>query len=148
MKIFKFFQAVVVALLLCFTASAQMAVVEYMKVHNESDYLEIEQAWKKFHELRVQKGHLVSWGLYRVMFTGADAPYHYVTVNTYADMKSYVNQEWSLEMMKEAHPEKSEADLTALMDKTGTSRTLSVIQPFWRLGGTETTPEKPANTLE
>lgn len=143
MKTFKTLLLGVAAFVLCATVSAQMAVVDYMKVHNTTDYLEIEKEWKKLHEVLIQDGKIQGWALYQVMFAGADDPYQYVTVTTYENMKSYVNAEFTIELAAKAHPDKTEAQINELMKKTGTSRTLSTTQAYWRMDGTETSPEKP-----
>jgi hypothetical protein len=64
--------------------------VEYMRVPagGGAAYTEVEQMWKKVHDLRIKDGTLASWSLLsRVLPAGSDYPYNYVTANGYARFK-------------------------------------------------------------
>lgn len=62
-------------------------VLEYMKVTQESEntYLEVEQAWKKIHQKRIDKGLVEGWQLWRNVYAGYNDPYQYITINWYDD---------------------------------------------------------------
>ena len=78
-------------------SKSQVAVVVYMKVKpgNENKYLEVQKSWKKLHELRLKTGNILTWALYRPMFTGLDYQWQYVTVTLYKDIAAYKNAHWS-----------------------------------------------------
>ena len=61
-------------------------VYSYMKVAPamESDYLKLEQAWKKIHVARKQAGKMDDWILLRVLSpSGSGVQYNYITRNTF-----------------------------------------------------------------
>jgi len=72
---------------LSLTAQNPTVVVEFMKVTQESEatYLEVEQAWKKIHQKRVEEGLAAGWQLWRKVYAGYKDPYQYITVNWYDD---------------------------------------------------------------
>lgn len=68
--------------------------VDLMKVKpgEEGNYVELEQKiWKPLHQERINKGIIVGWVLYQVMYTGADDAYNYATVNVYANPANLEN---------------------------------------------------------
>jgi len=70
-----------------FTLFAQNTtlVIEYMKVTQESEatYLEVEKAWKKIHQKRIDEGLSVGWQLWRNVYAGYGDDYQYITINWY-----------------------------------------------------------------
>lgn len=67
--------------------------VESMRVPagGNAAYLEVEQLWRKIHELRIKDGTLSHWGLLsRVFPGGSDYPISYVTVNGYSRFKDVI----------------------------------------------------------
>jgi hypothetical protein len=112
---------------LTLSLSAQTIVLEYMKVApgNENDYLEVEQAWKKIHEKRIEAGVVTGWQLWRNVYAGADDPYQYITINWYKDWAH------SLAGTPEGFWEDylaglfSDEEANRLMEMTSTSRVLA-----------------------
>lgn len=98
------------------------------------DYVGIEtDIWKKIHEVRIKRGELVYWALFRVgMPYGTDTKYDYVTINIYDDIKDieagYSNyDDWVKAAFPSGAPEK--------MAKTGDSRDIVWTEMFTFLGG-------------
>ncbi|MCK5135001.1 MAG: hypothetical protein KAR19_04375 [Bacteroidales bacterium] len=62
-------------------------VIEYMKVTQESEstYLEVEKAWKKIHQKRIEDGLSVGWQLWRNRYAGYGDEFQYVTIHWYKD---------------------------------------------------------------
>ena len=97
--------------------------VDLMKVKpgDEENYVELEQkVWKPIHQERINKGIIVGWVLYQVMYTGADDAYNYATVNVYANPENLENPYQGM-TFKEIHPDK---DLNNEIEKTINTRTL------------------------
>jgi len=105
----KSFSKVLVFLLfaaLPFSLLGQNATViaSFMKVTpgHTSDYLEVEQAWKKIHQKAVNEGLYTSWQLYRKLHTGTNDPYDYITVTWYESYEASYNvnitPEWAEEV--------------------------------------------------
>lgn len=71
---------------------------EYMKVMpgKGSDYLKVEQTWKKIHQRRKEEGKIINWTLYRRVYpSGSNTTYDYATTTTF---KSGVELEGTLDM--------------------------------------------------
>ncbi len=87
MKHFTKLTALLIMAVLPFTIAAQnpTVVLEYMKVTQESEgtYLQVEQAWKKIHQKRIEEGLSAGWQLWRKVHAGYNDPYQYITVNWY-----------------------------------------------------------------
>ena len=116
-----------------------IAVVDYMKLNPnfDGDYVEVEKSWKKIHEARQAEGILHSWTLYRVMFTGVDSPYDYVTVNFYTDMGKLENS-FPQEIIQKAYPDMKDDEIEKMMQKTGASRELLKSEVFFQRLVTDT----------
>ena len=74
-----------------------LAVVDYMKVTPgmDADYVAGEAVWKKAHQNRITNGDQLSWQLYRrILPSGANAPYEYMTVTVLANPKAYESLTW------------------------------------------------------
>jgi hypothetical protein len=98
-----------------------LGVVDYMKVSNHAEYLEVEKQWQKIHEIRFKKGTIIGWGVYQVMFKELDNPYNFVSISWY-DNFSKLDKGIPDEVFEEAFPEKSEEDLKAFFARTEQSR--------------------------
>jgi hypothetical protein len=64
-------------------AQGQTIIAAYMKVAPDkvSDYLQVEQAWKKLHVKAIENGVYNGWQLWRKVHAGADDPYQYITLH-------------------------------------------------------------------
>ncbi len=62
-------------------------VIEYMKVTRESEgtCLEVEKAWTKIHEKRVEEGLCMGWQLWENSYAGYGDEYQYITIHWYKD---------------------------------------------------------------
>ncbi len=50
--------------------------------------MELEQLWKKIHQVRIDEGTLAGWGLYSLIFPGgSNNEYNFATVNEYGVFK-------------------------------------------------------------
>lgn len=98
-----------------------IGVVDYMKVDNPAEYIEVEKNWQKIHEVRLKKGLITGWGVYEVMFKPLDSPYNFVSISWY-DSFSKLDKNVSNEILDEAFPEKSKDDWVTFMDRTEKSR--------------------------
>lgn len=77
-------------------APTVFAIVDFMKVkpENEGKYLDIEKnIWKPLHQERLKKGIITGWILYKVLYTGTNDPYNYVTV-TFFDNQAKLEDPW------------------------------------------------------
>ena len=125
-----------------------IAVLDYMKVEpeNTQEYMEVEKMWKNIHQTRLKKGLINFWGLYSVMFSGANDEYNYVTVTYYNSMKDFDNS-YSDEINQEAFSGKSQRQINIMMEKTVPSRTLVRSQPFNLISRTETPSSEPPSII-
>jgi hypothetical protein len=130
--------------------AGQMAIVEYMKVKpgNDSNYLEVEKAWKKLHEVRLKTGQILSWALYEPMFTGQDFEYQYVTVTVYKDLAGYEKAVWSDSLSQMAYPDYKEKDWQEFGKKTGDARVLSQVQVYRLVTEANAKAMKPVKYLQ
>lgn len=67
-------------------APTVFAIVDFMKVkpENEAKYLDVEKnIWKPLHQERANQGKIAVWALYKVLYSGTDDPYNYVTVTLF-----------------------------------------------------------------
>lgn len=97
--------------------------VDLMKVNpgEEGNYVELEQkVWKPIHQERINKGLIVGWVLYKVMYSGANDEYNYATVNVYANPASLENSYQGIDFEK-IHPGK---DVNKEFEKTLNTRTI------------------------
>jgi hypothetical protein len=136
MKVYKcIISTIFLLLVFVLSVSAQnlIAVVDYMKVNPdyEGNYQDVEKEWKKIHEARQTEGVLYSWALYRVLFTGTESPYDYVTVNLYTDMGKLENP-IPQEVLQKAYPDYDDNKWEVFMKKTNDSRMLLKSEVFFR----------------
>lgn len=104
-------------------AQASIGVVDYMKVENVDQYVELEKSWKKIHEERLKNKMIVAWAVFEVMYNTAQDPYNYITVSWY-DSFTKLDKGVSESTMKAAFPEKTEADWEEFKELTNSSRKL------------------------
>ncbi|WP_258103575.1 hypothetical protein [Marinoscillum sp. MHG1-6] len=113
------------------TLNAQLVVTSYMKLTDtRSNYLDLEQQWKKIHEQLIDDNLMEGWELYEVMFSGADGP-HFITANHYKDMEQYnrSNDQFAESILKIM----KEADLQNLMKTTEATRIQKKNEVNWRV---------------
>jgi len=73
------------------------AIVDFMKAKPGADdkYLDIEKnVWKPLHQERVNQGKIIGWILYRVLYTGTDDAYNYVTMTLF-DNPANLEDPWA-----------------------------------------------------
>lgn len=73
------------------------AIVDFMKTKPGADekYLDIEKnVWKPLHQERINQGKITGWILYRVLYTGSNDPYDYVTM-TFFDNPANLEDPWA-----------------------------------------------------
>jgi hypothetical protein len=81
----------------------------------------MKETFKPIHELRKQKGKIISWYLFKVHFTGASDEYNYVTVQYYnAWGKTEADDDWAA-LIKEQN---AKADPVAVSAKLRELRTI------------------------
>ncbi len=98
-----------------------IGVVDYMKVDNHAEYLEVEKNWQKIHEIRLKNGLIIGWGVYEVLFRPLESPYNFVTISWY-DSFSKLDKKISDKILEEAFPKKSKDDWEAFFERTEKSR--------------------------
>ncbi len=113
-------------------------MVNYMTVPSGGGgaYMAMErEVWKPLHEVRVKKGELSSWGMYMLMMpSGTSMHYNYATVDTY-DSFAAIGAPWSDDLVQMAHPGTSEAEQTAMMNRTAPARSVYKSELWHRLEG-------------
>lgn len=135
-RVLSYFLAVAIICFMSNIASAQITVVNFMKVKPDkwSEYLEVEKAWSKLHQKSVDNGYLQAWYLNEKMFGGANDEYDYITINVYPDWATYEK-----ELPEGYYSELGEDILT----KTRESRTMVRTEVYEMVVGAENS--KPAN---
>jgi hypothetical protein len=130
---------VVLICLMSNIVSAQITVVQFMKVEpgKLSTYLEVEEAWSKLHQKSVDNGYLLAWYLHEKMFHGTEDEYDYVTVNVYPTWATY----------EKGYPDGYFDQLGEdIMTKTGESRSLVRAEVYtMAVGADNSKPSKFSN---
>lgn len=77
------------------SAQGPVVVLDYMKVTQDSEglYLDVEKAWKKIHQKRIEEGLSNGWQLWRNVYAGYGDPYQYVTINWYENWEQSFAEE-------------------------------------------------------
>lgn len=104
-------------------APTVFAIVDFMKVKPENDakYLDVEKnSWKPLHQERLNQGKITGWILYRVLYSGTDDPYNYVTMTLFDNPVNLENPWADIDPAK-VLPGK---DLDKLLEETYKSRDL------------------------
>lgn len=130
----------------CFTITlgkCQVAVVDYVKVTPDrvGDYLRLEEQWKTIHEARLEKGLIISWGLYEVMFSGSADLYNYASVTVYDNLDMY-DRSWDITFLTESYPDMDEKEIDAFYTQTWQTKNLVRNVVLHRLVSTSTDPGK------
>lgn len=117
----------VILILLSFLVSLQaqtiIGVVDYMKVDNHNEYLEVEKVWQKIHEQRLKEGMIVGWAMYQVMFKTVEDPYNFITISWY-DSFSKLDKEIPQSIIKSALPTWTDEKWDDFIYRTSKSRKL------------------------
>lgn len=114
---------------------AQYVAVDYMTVPEggASDYVQTEQElWKPIHQGLIERTSQTAWHVVQLQFTGAEAPYQYMTIRPFADW-SYLDPAAETNSFQAAfeaaHPDRSIAEVA---EQTSETRTI-VRREVWRL---------------
>ena len=97
-------------------------IVAYMKVApgQFSNYLEVEQSWKKLHQKAVEVGVHNGWQLWRNVHAGMNDPYHYITIQWYDNYEHSFGEDapdgWTDGVY-------TDTEMETLMEKTTAART-------------------------
>ncbi|MGW8314630.1 MAG: hypothetical protein ACWGNV_03440 [Bacteroidales bacterium] len=129
------YAAVMVALIpFSLAVQSQTVVLEFMKVTQESEatYLEVEQAWKKIHQKKVEDGLVAGWQLWRKVHAGYDDPYQYITINWYDDFAQ------SMKPLPDGYYEQFfNGPDSEILNQTAGSRVLAHMEVSHQIGGAE-----------
>jgi hypothetical protein len=100
-------------------------IAAFMKVTpgQNSEYLEVEQEWKKFHQRAVEEGVYMGWQLWRKLHAGANDPYDYITLQWYDSYESTFGENVSYDWVNELY---SEDEQVEMMGKTVALRTYAI----------------------
>jgi hypothetical protein len=123
------------------TGYSQVAVIDYVKVTPDKlgEYLSLEEQWKVIHEARLNKGLIISWGLYEVMFTGSADLYNYATVTVYDNLDMY-DKSWDITFLTESYPDMNDEEIEAFYTRTWQTKNLVRNVVLHRMHSTSTDP--------
>lgn len=99
----------------------RIGVIDYLVVDDHDEFLEMEKGWKKINEVRIKKGMIFGWAVYKVMFKTLESPYDFVEVVWY-DSFSKIDIDIPEEVLSEAYPEKIEVDWEIFFERTKNSK--------------------------
>lgn len=109
------------ALPLSLFAQGQTVVAAYMKVNrNYNDYLEVEQAWKIYHQKAIEAGIHNGWQLWVNRHAGMDDPYQFITVQWYDNYEHALGENTPEGWLEGTY---TDEEWTALYEKTLDART-------------------------
>ena len=100
-----------------------IGVVDYMKVENTDEYLEIEKQWQKIHRERLKEGMIIGWAVYQIMFKTVEDPYNFVTISWY-DAFSKLDKKVPQSILDAAFPDKTKDDWKEFDQQTNSCRKL------------------------
>ena len=83
MKKFIIFLSYILFISSTLQAQNLIGVIDYMKVDDQNEYLEVEKMWQKIHEERIKQDNIVAWVVCQVMFNAVEDPYNFITVSWY-----------------------------------------------------------------
>jgi len=103
---------------------------EFMQVRGEqtSEYLKVEEFWSGIHKQRLADKTILGWDLWALSPSGKEQGSQYLTVTLFPTLQSMLTAIGSLDVWayaKKAYPNKTDKELTALLDKTVKSRDLA-----------------------
>ena len=108
----------------------QYLLFEFMQVKGgqSSDYLKVEDFWSGIHKQRVADKSILGWDLWSLAPGGTEQGSQYLTVTLFASLEKMLNAIESLDVYgyaKKAYPNKTEKEITAMLDQTVKSRDLA-----------------------
>ena len=114
---------------------------DFMKVSsaNLTDYLEVEEFWSGIHQQRADRGDIIGWDLWTMAPAGQAQGSQYLTVQLYESFEKMItglNMDQLVADAKKAYPEKSDDEISEMMDKTGKSREINNQLWMERIDGT------------
>lgn len=132
----KKFLTLVLAILMSLGMKAQnnpsqlYLLFEFMQVNDEnwSDYLQVEEFWSGIHKQRVADKTILGWDLWSLSPSGTKQGSQYLTVTLFSSLQNMLQAIGSLDVVayaKKAYPDKTEAELSAMLDKTVKSRDMA-----------------------
>ncbi len=93
---------------------ARSLLVDYMKVPpvNDEMYNRIEnEIWRPLHEERHERGYILSWGLYELIFPGGvNYPYSHATATGFENWNQ-IKDSWPEDIWKFVHPNAEQGQL-------------------------------------
>jgi len=123
---------------------AKSLLVDYMKVApvNDALYRRMEsEIWQPLHKKRKDLNHIVSWGLYELMFPGGmNYPYNYATATGFKSW-DMIKDSWPEGIWKDVHPSATQAELE---QRAHEIRDL-VSSQIWKLVDYTTAPTTASN---
>jgi hypothetical protein len=110
-------------------------LISYVKVSPSEiqEYLNIEKEWKKIHEARLEKGHIIGWQIWQKMYAGEEDEYQFIVINWYKNFQS-THETGFREIMNQLY---SPGDMEDLMDRTLSLRSIVRNDVFHRAASTE-----------
>jgi hypothetical protein len=141
--------ALIATLYPLFNVYAQVAVIDYVKISPDKtgNYLELENRWKAVHEAQLEKGSIISWGLYEVMFTGSLDPYNYATVTIYENLDMY-DRSWDISFLTQSFPDMDDEAIDTFYKQTQETKNIVRNVVLRMMLSTSTKPgELPAYVL-
>ena len=100
----------------------------HVKPDKGNDYLQVEDFWSGIHKQRVADKSIIGWDLWSLIPSGTEQGSQYLTVTVFANLTDMLQAVESFDVMayaKKAYPNKSDAELTELFNKTGASRDMA-----------------------
>ncbi|MEI6274593.1 MAG: hypothetical protein WCP08_01325 [Prolixibacteraceae bacterium] len=112
------------------SSKQQYLLFEFMQVKGgqASDYLKVEDFWSGIHKQRVADKSILGWDLWSLAPGGTEQGSQYLTVTLFASLEKMLNAIESLDVYgyaKKAYPNKTEKEITAMLDQTVKSRDLA-----------------------
>ena len=103
---------------------------EFMSVPDENtqDYLAVEQFWSGIHQQRVADKSIIGWDLWQLLPSGSKQGSQFLTVTIFSSLDAMLSAMTSLDVVgyaKKAYPNKSEKEITAMLEKTVKSRDMA-----------------------
>ncbi len=95
-------------------------VYDYMKVRpeNYTEYIQLENVWKKIHTDRIRRGHLYAWAVDEILSpTGTAQEFNFITLNAYQGREMLAGH-YEVEMMPENWQELMSEDEAEVVMRT------------------------------
>lgn len=125
---------------------------EFMRVKGDqgSDYMKVEEFWSGIHKQRVADKSILGWDLWYLSPSGTEQGSQYLTVTLFPTLAAMLKAMGSLDVWsyaKKAYPNKTDKELTALLDKTAKSRDMANQVLFRKIDGTKDDFKMPQGTM-